>query len=313
MTTLEPLTHASGLSTDDQIDLAYYLGESLWHRGDHARGAELLQHVFDARRNFEPAGVHLMQYAIAHRDLPRAGVLIGQLGRSRQTYLFAAGEYEAVARSGEFPLDFQAQLVLGKPVAAADEQRLGESFDGYAYRTARALVAGDRVAARAELATAWKKVLGEPVTDRLAYDLGNLADVIASSGLHDETATLLAFLRAGASPRYASMYRRLACLAAPLIGTVAPVLEASATPRERQLAAAIASELAGDHLAAAKALTELVADPSDTWELGERIALVRNLRALGDTGQVASQCKEVVRPPVFRYDFLLARQACAKR
>ena len=60
-------------------------------------------------------------------------------------------------------------------------------------------------------------------------------------------------------------------------------------------------------------LAELVADPSDTWELGERIALIRNLRALGDTSQVVAQCKEVVRPPVFRYDFLLARQACEKR
>ena len=56
-----------------------------------------------------------------------------------------------------------------------------------------------------------------------------------------------------------------------------------------------------------------MADPSDTWELGERIALIRNLRALGDTSQVVAQCKEVVRPPVFRYDFLLARQACEKR
>ncbi|MDQ3369120.1 MAG: hypothetical protein M3680_27155 [Myxococcota bacterium] len=59
------------------------------------------------------------------------------------------------------------------------------------------------------------------------------------------------------------------------------------------------AELAGDRKQASALLTELVADPSDTFDIGERIALVRNLRALGDERGVGAQCEEIARPPVF--------------
>ncbi len=305
--TLEPLATDPSIVGDNAIDVAYYLGEALWHRGDYARGAALLQRVLDARRAFQPAGVHLMQHALTHRELTRAGVLVGQLGRARQVYEFAAGDYVAVAASSEFPLNLHAQIVLGKP-ASELEARLG-GYDGAAYAIATAIVAGDKQAARAHLATIWTQIAKQPVTDRLLYQLGELIDVVVSSGLRDETRTMLELLRSGASPRYRLAHRRAAALAAPLIGMRLPD-EDGATPRQRRLLAAMRAELAGDRKQAAALLTELVADPSDTFDIGERIALVRNLRALGDERGVRAQCKEIERPPVFRFDFVLARATC---
>jgi hypothetical protein len=305
--TLEPLL--ATLSGDDALDVAYTLGEAYWHRGDHTRGTELLQRVFDARRGFEPAGLHLMQYAIVHRDLSRAGVLIGQLRRSRQVYLFAAGEYAAVAASGEHPLDVQARLVLGEQLAPELEAMLGEGPDGHAYRIARAVAAGNVTTAREEFAATWERSIArQPLTDTLLFSLSNLTEVVASSGLREETSKLLELLHAGKSPRYALAYRHLAALAAPIAGTPPPT--GAVFAREQSLQAASEAELAGNHREAARLLAELVADPDDTWDFGERIALVRNLRALDDVRAVAAQCKEITHPPTFRYVFVLARHAC---
>jgi serine/threonine protein kinase len=305
--TLEPLANDTTIAGGDAIDVAYYLGEALWHRGDHRRGVELLQRVFDARRQFQPAGLHLMQNALARRDIARAGVLVGQLGRSRRVYELAVGDYETVAASGEFPLDLHAQIILGKPSPELEARVSGP--DAAAYAVAKALVAGDMVAARAAFAAAWPAIGSATATDRSLYEIGQLIDVVASSGLREETRTVLARLAASASPRYQHALRRAAALASPLAGTELPSVDA-ATPRQRTLIAAMRAELARDHRTAVARLTELIADPGENFDFGERIALVRNLRALGDTRAVAAQCEDLARPPVFRYDFLLARAAC---
>ena len=307
---LEPLATTAGLSGDDLLDAELYIGESLYHRGDFRRGAEQLAKVFAARPTFQPAGLHVMQNAIVRRDLTRAGVLIGQLHRSQSTYLFAAGDYEQVVASGEFPNDAQARLVLGRALTPDDEAKLGGGLDGAAFHIARALADGDQATARAAFATAWKLVADRPRTDGRLYALGNLIDVMASAGLRDETATLLAFLHDGTSPRYAASYQRLALLSAPLLGTALPEGEGR-TPRARKLRAAIAAELAGRRREAATLLEDLVADPGDTYDFPERVALVRNLRAAGDAAQLAAQCKDITHPPVFRWAFLQARAACA--
>jgi Tfp pilus assembly protein PilF len=305
--TLEPLATDRRIVGDDAVDLAYYLGEALWHRGDHRRGAELLQRVFDERPQFQPAAVHLMQHALVRRDGARAGVLVGQLGRSRRVYELAIGEYEAVARSGVFPLDLHAQIILRAPDAALEAKLTGR--DAAAYAIAKAVAAGDGEAARVQFEAVWSTIANEPPTDRMLHALSSLIDVMISSGLADETRRVLAYLASGTSPRYRHASVRAAALAAPLAGTPLPA-SAGATARQRALIDAAAAELAGEHKTAAARLREVVADPGENFDFAERIALVRNLRALGDRKGVRAQCSDVLRPPVFRYDFVIARARC---
>src|SRR5690606_6946468 len=108
--------------------------------------------------------------------------------------------------------------------------------------------------------------------DRSLYQLGQLIDVMASSGLREETRAVLDRLASNTSPRYRHALVRAAALAAPLIGSELP-FEEGTTPRLRTLIAAMRAELAGDHAAAVTHLRALVADPGENFDYGERIAL----------------------------------------
>lgn len=77
-----------------------------------------------------------------------------------------------------------------------------------------------------------------------------------------------------------------------------------------KLAAASAAELDGDRAKAADLLGELVADPTFSWDYPERAALIRNLRALGRTKELAAVCDDTLRPAIVRPALLVIRALC---
>jgi hypothetical protein len=50
--------------------------------------------------------------------------------------------------------------------------------------------------------------------------------------------------------------------------------------------------------------------PWFTWDYPERVALARNLAALGRRDALAALCADTPRPAVYREAFLLARSTC---
>jgi hypothetical protein len=97
------------------------------------------------------------------------------------------------------------------------------------------------------------------------------------------------------------------------VGDRALIVRDQLTDRESQLADAITAEMDGDRARAASLLATLVAHPSVHWDYPERVALVRNLRALHRVKEADAVCADTLRPAVFRIAFLPTRKQCSRK
>src|SRR5439155_7697327 len=92
-------------------------------------------------------------------------------------------------------------------------------------------------------------------------------------------------------------------LAAPIVGDKSWIVREHLTDRELQLADAIAAEMDGDRVKAVVLLEAIVRDPSPSWDYPERVALLRNLRALRRTKDARTLCDDTLRPAIFAWAF----------
>jgi hypothetical protein len=108
-------------------------------------------------------------------------------------------------------------------------------------------------------------------------------------------------------------FQRLSILTAPLVGDRSLIERRELSDSDRQLADAIEAEMSGDREKAVKLLDKLVKDPSPYWDYPERVALLRNLRALRRTKEAKALCDDTLRPAIFQWSILPARRACQQR
>jgi hypothetical protein len=187
-------------------------------------------------------------------------------------------------------------------------------LDRHTYRAARALGAGAAAAAGAELDAVWqivraRKAAGE-LTDATYHSLGLIGDAVIAADAGGEARRLVEFLAERSRERPVRGYQRLSILAAPLVGDRTWIVRRDLTDRERRLADAIDAELTGDPARAAALLHDIVGDPSPSWDYPERMALLRNLRALGRADEARALCADTLRPAIFQWAFLPARRTC---
>ncbi len=295
----------SNLSGDDLRDLMYQLGEAHWHDGHHDLGFGYFKRVLELYPSFTVAAVHAGEYTLGRRKYEEALRYVGIEQASPDWVEFAMGHYEALARSGRQPFSEWSQLILDLPRT----NQLPASIDpalGMMDRAARAVGSGDLATAKRELDALFAHVAAGPYTGGSTNALVHMGELAIIADMADETRKILDILRAKA-PHYS--YRRLSIVASPLVGK--PELPVSpTTDRLRALSVAFDAELAGDHAKAAKLLDVLVDDPTGEWDLPERVALVRNLRALGRKSEADAACAEISRPVVMRYAFTAARRYC---
>ena len=297
------------LADDDRRDLLYYLAEAYWHDGDHERAATYFRAVFDGNRKLKAAAVHLSEYAVARRRIDLAREMTAGLELSNAATRFAAGEYAELADGKLFPFNLHAQLVLER--SPTSESEMPDSLGREIYAIARALERGDRAAARQRFAAMWPGIQQGSATDGVIYELEILGEVLLCAELTDELRVLLPYIASSTSPRARRALHRLSPLAAPLLGT-RPALDIDMITRSRSIVTAINAELAGDRVTAVTVLDALVRDPTASWDYPERIALARNLHALGKTRELRALCDDLVRPAVFRFAFLPARATCRR-
>jgi hypothetical protein len=168
---------------------------------------------------------------------------------------------------------------------------------------------GDRAGARREFRMAWQLVLAEE-SAAARYAMPELAEVVIAAGLVDETRTALSFWELRPSPLPQPHFALLRLHAAPLLGEREVADPRPSFRRSRQTAAAIRAELDGDRERAIAGWREIIAEPSDYWEPLPRMALARNLRALGRVEELAGVCAELAHPPIFRAVYLPLRRTC---
>ena len=300
----------------DRGELDYYLGEALYHDGRYAEGVAHLVRLletFDPRQRAGsestvwPVAVHLGEYALGHRDLEGAIQYLLLQKQSLGPVKLARGEYEALAKSDDRPFSGYAALVLERPPSAVDELTL-RNEPGYAI--ALAAGAGDLAAARRELARWWEKVRAQPPSVHWSYEVGLALEVLIAAGMADEARQVIEVARERATGRAIGTVLRASILLAPLIGSPKTFPRDGMTTRTARLATAIEAELAGDRARAVALLSELVGDPGPSWDYPERVALARNLHALGRTRELRERCADLSHPAVFRLAFLPARHAC---
>ena len=311
---LEPLDPAAKTRADRR-EVLYYLGEANWHDGRHAAAFGYFKRTLDEDQHFRPATVHPWQYAVARRDAEAAGFYIGLANESREWSELAQRHYAAVADRGVYPYDLWAHVILGDVLPANLEKMMqSDELDAVGFRVARAIEAGTPDVATNELAAAWKRILADRDANRLSgrtfYNLESIGEVVISAGLQDETRRLVTFLAEQSSREPARGYHRLSNLAAPLLGDDKLLVRTGVSERNARLADAGAAELAHDHGKAAAILAELVADPTFTWDYPERAALIRNLRALKRSKDVAALCADTVHPAIYRTALPVLRRLC---
>ncbi|MBA3454065.1 MAG: hypothetical protein H0T42_13305, partial [Deltaproteobacteria bacterium] len=144
----------------------------------------------------------------------------------------------------------------------------------------------------------------------LIYGLEGLGEVVLSAALVDEVRLVVDFLAEQSKTHPARNYHRFAILAAPIVGDRSLLAHSHHSERADKLAAASAAELDGDFAKAADLFTQLVDDPTFSWDYPERAALIRNLRALKRTKDLADVCTDTLRPAVVRPALLAIRPAC---
>jgi hypothetical protein len=207
-------------------------------------------------------------------------------------------------------------LVLGRtpPPELEANQLDGDPMLHHIYRAARALEAGDAPTAHTEIDEVWRDVLARKrageLADTVYYELRLLGDVVLCAEMTDEARRIVAFLAEQSKNHPVRSYQRMSILAAPLVGDRTWIVRRDLTDRDAQLADAIEAELGGDRARAVELLDKIVHDPSPFWDFPERIALLRNLRALHRDKQASALCDDTLHPAIFQMAFLPARRAC---
>jgi tetratricopeptide (TPR) repeat protein len=317
--TLGTLATRTDLSMRDKRDAVYFLGEAHWHDGHHKVGFGYLRQALDLDLRFKPPVQHLFEYSIAHRDREMAHEYTALMpfahgDELRSATDFVVGRYDDLARDGSPTLRLYAVLVLGQTPTPELEQHIAVNpVDFHTYRAARAVGAGDRATAKTELDAVWTIInerTGE-TPDSVYHWLRIIGDLAISAGDVDESRRVVEFLAARSAVRPARGYQRLSILAAPLVQDRAWVVRRDLTDREQRLADAIDAELSGDRARAAEILRAIIDDPSPSWDYPERMALLRNLRALHRDREARELCEDTMRPAIFEWSYLAARRACA--
>jgi len=315
---LETIEHATGRDTPAPRELLYYLGEANWHDGYHAKAFDYFKRSLDADPHFRPSTVHAWQYLVARRDPAAARYLA--LADARPEWLdFALGKYDELAPNVYPPFRLWATLVLDRAPSADEEAWIaGDAIPNRVLRIARALGRGDDAVARSELAALWRAKLEgrDPATLPLVTftELEDLGEVLAAAELGPELKRLVTLFESQKRPRNTRGYQRLAILAAPIVHDAAIIDRDHPSSRNRRMIEAVEAELAGKTAQAAAIFGELVANPTFTWDYPERVALVRELVALGKKGarELAALCADTTsRPAVFRASYLVVRHRCA--
>jgi hypothetical protein len=317
---LEPLTDDPALTQLELRDALYFLGEAHWHDGHHRIGVGYFRRALDIDISFKLPIQHVSEYATANRDLammqPYSAMLASTTSQFRDTGEFVLGHYEELARSAAPPTRLHAMLALGRdpPPELEQDQLAIDPLLFHIYRTARAVERGDTAAARLEIDEIWKDVLARKqageLADNVYHALRLLGDVVLCGELTDEARRVVTFLAEQSGEHPVRNYQRMSMLTARLTGDRTLIVRRDLTDRDRQLADAIDAEMRGDRAAAVELLEAIVHDPSPFWDFPERIALLRNLRALHRDHDAADLCDDTLRPAIFQMAFLPARRVC---
>ncbi len=287
-----------GLTRTEWTNARYHLAEAMWHDGDHAGAMPMFEELVD-QGTFRPARIHAYQYALVHRDYVTYSRMSGAT-RPVGELEFARGKYDLLIEREIHPYDFYATIVEGHRLAPDVVAKL-DSFRRTMY------VIGTRDPADATRAVAALLVeVGHRAPNRIALSLHHVADAAIAAELPEATRMLLDLM----STNEEFHAHRLEILAAPILGRPRTFARDPLTTRERTLATAIEAELSGDRATAARLLSKLVADPSDSYDYPERAALARNLIALGRSDELAALCQDLEHPPVFAFAWLPLAHTC---
>ena len=317
---LEPLAKNPALSPTELRDALYLLGEAHWHDGHYEVAVGYFRRALDLDMTFKLPVEHLGEHAMAHRDfatMQQYSFMIASSGSEYRDYgELMRGHYEELARTGAPPTRLYATLLLGRSPPPELEAELGaDPMIVHIYRVARALERADERTAHAEIETIWTQVAARrtdgEIPDSVYYLLRILGDVLVCGGMTDETRRLVQFLAAESRQHPVRNYQRLSILAAPLAGDRTWIVRRELTDRDRVLADAIEAEMSGDRARAVVLLDQLVRDPSPFWDYPERVALLRNLRALHRGKEARALCEDTLHPAVFQLAYLPTRRACA--
>jgi tetratricopeptide (TPR) repeat protein len=304
---LEPLVASNGLGKLEQRDALFYLGEASWHDGRHAAAAALFRRALELDGRFKPPAIHLGEFALARRDHALALYAGGLLEHPNQDpYEFMRGHFDAL---GPTRFRLYARLVRGEKPTADDERFVDD--DRPLYTAAIAL--GEGRDARAAIDAVWTPIVEksrDAVADSTYLEVKMLADVLLCAGEVEPLRRIVAFLAERSTTRPVYGYRRIAMLAAPLVGERSWIRRDGLGERELQLADAIEAEMTGDRTRAVDLLAKLVADPTASWDYPERVALLRNLRALNRDKEARALCDDTLRPAVFNWAYVPTRRQC---
>ncbi len=308
---LEPLDQPG---TADLREVLYYLGEANWHDGRFDIGFRYFKRTLEINPKFGPATVHPMQYALVHRNAKDAQYFVGVARESSDWVELAVGHYTALLDSRSARIRMWGYLLLDRKLPP--DVTIANDFDGRTLNIALAAAAGDREGARRQFASLWAElVIGHTPTQtaNLYFDLELLGEVVLTAAMTDETRQIISFLAERSKRRPIRGYQRFSMLAAGLLGEPSLILTTRVSERDAALGEASRAELAGDHTKAAQILIALVANPSATWDVPERGALIRNLRAIHRKKDLATLCADTLKPPVIRAAFLVVRELCRKK
>ena len=209
-----------------------------------------------------------------------------------------------------------SRFVLGKPITDAElAAAYQHPIELAAIRAALAIVAGDRAKASAVIEAMWAAYLtGRVLTPSDYYHLELLGEVVVAAGQLDEAKRLVKLLADTSAQRSRRGYHRFAMLTAALARDASSIPSGpTVSERAHRLQAAAEAEIAGDHRAAAAILSEVVHNPTYTWDYPERAALLRNLRAIGDKPAIAALCTDTLEPAIYHHAFVVLKAQCATK
>jgi predicted Ser/Thr protein kinase/tetratricopeptide (TPR) repeat protein len=292
-------------------EILYFLGESWWHDGHYTEGFKFFERALALERTFRPLLIHMSEYAIVHRDYARASLYLGI--SNIDTIDFAAGRYESILGSGNSSWRMAVLEMLERPVPP--ELLTYSSVDLPTHHLARALRAGDGATARKLFASTITENLDKPKLEpHERQALQSLAEVVLVGRMEPETRRVIELLgRHSATGVSRHPYHRLSLLAAGLLRDRSLLITTGLTHRNQLLATAITAELDGDRAKAVATLRELLREPTIHMDLPEKAALLRNLRALGKTRDVAALCQDIRRPVAYRMTIIPFLRDCPRR
>ncbi len=292
------------LSAKDERDLLFQIGECHWHEGRHDLGVAYFKRTVRLDATFSEAASHIGEYALARRDEATATEFLRMQRLDIDHVDFAMGRYQQLIERGKEPYASWGRIMLGQP--APPPEPLPQYVEVYE-RLAQAAAAGDRAAIEREIPVLLAEL--EPFTVFKGGLVVHITEAMLCAELPDPTRKLLEVLR---TRHHGYHYKRLSLLAAPITGVMPTFKREELTERVATLQAAVEAELAGDRTTAIARLTELVNNPTFEWDLVERMALRRNLLAVGRTRDAAKLCDDTLQPPVMRMAIRTVIRVCRR-